>query len=407
LYEEACAMRRHQFLRSNMMTPTLTRAAATTATPVARGTTGLIPADGLTVITSFFTVKKLQGAINLGEAFRDDGDGAALTMANGTKGDVDENGIPQSPHVALRQLEYAECLVQNILSPAVKRVVLLVEGMHSVVALQGLLDHLGKGPSSIFASTFQTRVASNCSRSQHPPHTDDDLHEAWRAKLVPIFHHGETQPLYSDLFALAPQLLHPTRDVAMVCNADVFVPPDFPLHRVRAAVGCDAPLVPNAAGSLSSTNSLDAPVGTSAVSSVGADTNNASALERTCLALSRYESTAEPGSLLAELSAPAAGLPISPEIAPLIADYRGSHDAFIFRPGDISDKFLGTVAHPQNAYKSENIVVHELRASAGLRVRNPCLDARVLHRHRAAVRQWLPPVDEERYGKAEPEPLWC
>jgi hypothetical protein len=123
--------------------------------------------------------------------------------------------------------------------------------------------------------------------------------------------------------------------------------------------------------------------------------------------LSRYESTAEPGSLLAELSAPAAGLSISPEIAPLIADYRGSHDAFIFRPGDISDKFLGTVAHPQNAYKSENIVVHELRASAGLRVRNPCLDARVLHRHRAAVRQWLPPVDEERYGKAEPEPLWC
>ena len=169
-----------------------------------------------------------------------------------------------------------------------------------------------------------------------------------RHKLVPmLFARAPDQPLYSDLFTAAKTLAAPATPT-MVCNSDIFIPRDFNLERV-----------------------------------VELFDEHAAKEERLALALTRYESE-RPGD------------------APLIHDYRGSHDAFVFRPKDLPIPFVEGVQHPQNCYKSENIVIHELQ-QAGFTVRNPCLSVRIVHHHAADVRQWLPPVDEERYARAFPE----
>jgi len=93
----------------------------------------------------------------------------------------------------------------------------------------------------------------------------------------------------------------------------------------------------------------------------------------------------------------------SPGVAPLITEYRGSHDSFIFKP-PLPKEFIESVQHPQNAYKAENIVIYELQRHRT--VKNPCKSVRVYHKHAADFRQWLPPQDDEaneRYARAYPE----
>jgi hypothetical protein len=172
-------------------------------------------------------------------------------------------------------------------------------------------------------------------------------------KLVPVqFAKAPQQPHYADLFRASRMLADPNTPT-MVCNSDIYLTTSFNIARVQELFAPGQhPQQPAAAAS------------------------------NVALALTRYEDE--------QLS------------APLIADYRGSHDAFIVRPRDLTEDFLGAVDHPQNCYKAENIVLHELQRR-GFEVRNPCLSVHIFHQHGEDVRQWLPPVDEERYGRAYPE----
>ncbi|CBH13238.1 hypothetical protein, conserved [Trypanosoma brucei gambiense DAL972] len=162
-----------------------------------------------------------------------------------------------------------------------------------------------------------------------------------RQKIVPILWQ-KGQPTYADLFEHANKLLRGR--LAMVCNADVYI------SQHGAAVRDLARLFDQG-------------------------------VPRVALALTRYESE-------------------NFMDAPLQDNYRGSHDAFVVRP-PLEDSLLRSVKHPQNCYKAENVVLHELQRH-GYMVKNPCRDFMLVHRHEADLRQWLPSVDEERYARAPP-----
>ncbi|ORC89271.1 uncharacterized protein TM35_000132750 [Trypanosoma theileri] len=164
-----------------------------------------------------------------------------------------------------------------------------------------------------------------------------------RRKIIPVLW-PEKQPTYADMFQHANRLLR--GKLTMICNADVYLSLD--------------------GASVSSLQPLFTSLHTS---------------HRVALALTRYESEKRWD-------------------APLIYDYRGSHDAFILSP-PLPHSFIESVQHPQNCYKAENVVLHELQRH-GYKVVNPCLSFMLIHKHEAELRQWLPPVDEERYAKAPP-----
>lgn len=190
---------------------------------------------------------------------------------------------------------------------------------------------------------------------RHVLHAEDGpcaaLGPSQRQKIIPFLRLQPTQPTYADLFHHANTLLPGA--LTMICNADVYLSPGhFALPAVEALF-----------------KKAEASPTTRAQSS------------RLALALTRHESD-------------------TAHDAPLIADYRGSHDAFVIR-SPTPTSFLRGVTHPQNCYKAENIVLYELKQH-GYRVLNPCKDLRLVHRHAADVRQWLPPVDESRYARANP-----
>lgn len=227
---------------------------------------------------------------------------------------------------------------------------------------QEYLDCLSRNLTSSVVGRVVLLVegASAMALLQHEIFSSRALSSEEKAKVVPIL--VPQQPTYAALFGAANKLFspvvassHQTAPLCMVCNADIHFP---------SREWCDT----------ASVGRLFYRMRNRASAGGGAD--------RLVLALTRYENedTWE---------------------APLISDYRGSHDAFLFQP-PLPPQFISAVAHPQNCYKSENIVIHELRSSANALVLNPCRDFRVVHRHAADVRQWLPPVDEIRYGRAEP-----
>ncbi|KEG12835.1 hypothetical protein DQ04_01391030 [Trypanosoma grayi] len=176
----------------------------------------------------------------------------------------------------------------------------------------------------------------------------DDVHflpsAALRRKIIPVLRPA-AQPTYADLFRHANQILR--GQLTMICNADVYLPQDGANVRELQQL-----FEFEEAGT-----------------------------RRVAVALTRHESE-------------------DPRDAPLIHDYRGSHDAFIIRP-PAEATLVESVRHPQNCYKAENIVLHELRRH-GYTVVNPCHSFMLVHRHAADLRQWLPPVDEERYARAPP-----
>ncbi|PBJ76281.1 hypothetical protein BCY84_09388 [Trypanosoma cruzi cruzi] len=163
-----------------------------------------------------------------------------------------------------------------------------------------------------------------------------------RRKIVPVLW-PEAQPTYADLFQHANKLLR--GKLTMICNADVYLP------QVGASVRELQKLF------------------------------DSDPTRRLSVALTRYESEDR-------------------RDAPLIEAYRGSHDAFIFRP-PTEASFVEGVRHPQNCYKAENIVLYELQRH-GYVVVNPCRSFMIVHHHTADLRQWLPAVDEERYARAPP-----
>ncbi|KAH9593398.1 hypothetical protein LSM04_003129 [Trypanosoma melophagium] len=164
-----------------------------------------------------------------------------------------------------------------------------------------------------------------------------------RRKIIPVLW-SETQPTYADMFQHANRLLR--GKLTMICNADVYL-------SQRGA-------------SVSALQQLFMPLRNQ---------------HSVAVALTRYESENKCD-------------------APLIHDYRGSHDAFILCP-PLQQTLIDSVRHPQNCYKAENVVLHELQ-NHGYTVVNPCLNFMLVHRHEAELRQWLPPVDEERYARAPP-----
>ena len=185
---------------------------------------------------------------------------------------------------------------------------------------------------------------------------------ACKKKIVPTLAASHpSQPLYSHLFDYCDRILR--GKICMVCNADIFLPPSFAANDVKLLMET-------------------------------ADARN----RRVVLALTRYES--EGGVEMYNANARATERGGTGWSSPLIDDYRGSHDAFIFR-SPLGKDFTNSVQHRQNCYKAENIVVHEL-LSHGCCVVNPCKSVRIVHLHEADVRQWLPSVDEERYGRAYP-----
>lgn len=242
----------------------------------------------MNIVTSYFVVKRIPGSVFLGES--------------------------SLRYRAVRQNEYIDCIRRNVAHAEVTSLHLLIEGHEAYCHFR---EHVLENDSFFACSEL-------------------------RRKIIPLVR-PEVQPSYADLFQHANTLLR--GKLAMICNADVYLPRfGANVRELRQLFDC----APH---------------------------------RRTAIALTRHESE-------------------NPGDAPLINDYRGSHDAFIIRP-PLDNAVVRNVRHPQNCYKAENIVLHELKRH-GYTVVNPCRSFMLVHRHQADLRQWLPPVDEERYAQAPP-----
>jgi hypothetical protein len=245
-----------------------------------------------------------------------------------------------------REAEYISCILHNAISPHVAKVHLLVQDPESMEALHREL--LRAPPSALPAPSFSHHLLP-----QSGPCSFADL----RKKIVPtlaLCH--PAQPHYSHLFDYCDRMLH--GQLCMVCNADIYVPRASQMGHVTKLFQC--------------------------------------AKRRSvavALALTRYETDGSDSELRGDSN--------SIWECPLINDYRGSHDAFVFQ-SPLGRAFASSVQHPQNCYKAENIVIHELEHRAKCLVLNPSRSVRIVHLHHADIRQWLPPVDEQRYGRAVP-----
>ncbi|EPY31787.1 hypothetical protein STCU_03238 [Strigomonas culicis] len=249
-------------------------------------------------------------------------------------------------HQTQRQAEYLYCLARNTAHPDIKYVHLLVEGMESY---EHLRDNVLQ-PASSSSSSLGHRADIHFTRAQ-------------RHKIIPVVQLAAQQPLYADLFYYANQLL--PQQLVVVCNADVYLSsPYFTLAQVQTLFD----------------SFRDAQRGRQGEKGARSR-SEAHGAPQLALALTRYESERR-------------------DDAPLIHDYRGSHDAFVLK-APLPIPFLQGVQHVQNCYQAENVVIHELHQQRYCVV-NPCLDLRVIHKHEADLRQWLPSVDSARYARAEP-----
>ncbi|CAG9574160.1 conserved hypothetical protein [Leishmania major strain Friedlin] len=297
----------------------------------------------MNIVTSYFLVRKLPGTLAMG-------------------GDVLE-------HQNARQREYMECLRLNQQHPGVASIHLIVEGAD---AYEHLLKHVLCNPHFQNASTLTTSTAPASARHRR----------RHAAPIVPVVRFASGMPLYADFFAYANQLL--SHRLTMVCNADVYLSPEhFSLSAVEDLFRQSSTLPPPHAAPCGSCQPSTADLAEREAMRPKSAPKRANPL---ALALTRYESD-------------------SPLDAPFLFDYRGSHDAFVLVP-PVPPSFVRSVAHPQNCYKAENIVLHELQQSGYLTL-NPTLGdgVRLVHRHATDLRQWFPPVDESRYGRAQPNTL--
>lgn len=278
-----------------------------------------------------------------------------------------------------RQFEYLFSLWKNTLHPDVEAVHLLIEGKD---AYQHFCQHVRTStPSSSFTAPADAVLSWTAEQQR---------------KIVPMLRFGPP-PTYKDLFQYAAQIL--PQKIVMVCNADVYLSPFSSLSTSFSAPSTTslttktvlAPPQGRGSGLLS-----EAKEDPESLSSFFFEEN---APPPIAFALTRYE---------AELGGPLS--PALSDAAPLIHAYRGSHDGFILQPSSRSPlsttPFLQRVHHRQNCYQAENIVIYELQ-QAGYLVLNPCLGKdglRLIHCHeeKTGVRQWFPSVDPTRYGRALP-----
>lgn len=71
---------------------------------------------------------------------------------------------------------------------------------------------------------------------------------------------------------------------------------------------------------------------------------------------------------------------------PLIENYCGSHDCFIFT-SPLKEDLIKHVNHYQNILGSENVVLYELQ-KYGYKIINPCFDIVIVHEHKSAIRSY-------------------
>eukprot|EP00796_Vickermania_ingenoplastis_P006530 gene6530-4706_t len=141
----------------------------------------------MNLVSSYFLVRRLSGAIQLGVV------------------DSSSSSIPATA-AARRQKEYVECLWRNAAHPGVQAIHLLVEGR---AAYNHLWNELCSSSSSGGGATATATTSFPWTASQ-------------RRKIIPILRFGGP-PTYADLFAYASQVL--PRQLVMVCNADVYLSP--------------------------------------------------------------------------------------------------------------------------------------------------------------------------------------
>lgn len=89
---------------------------------------------------------------------------------------------------------------------------------------------------------------------------------------------------------------------------------------------------------------------------------------QTLIALTRHEHTDETHT------------ECSLSTCPLIWNYMGSHDTFIFRTPLPPELSLHTLQYHQNVYGGETLFMKAFK-DAGLTLKNPCFDVRIFHRH--------------------------
>jgi hypothetical protein len=148
------------------------------------------------------------------------------------------------------------------------------------------------------------------------------------------------KPAYSDLFAYAQNNLQ--NKICMVTNSDIFI------HEYDTRV----------INKLSSNNNL-------------------------CYSLTRYEQ---------DLT------------CPLINNYCGSHDCFIFN-SPINNLNIDKISHVQYNWGSENIVIYEIK-NCCLEVFNPCYQIKIVHLHSSELREYSrKALYDGRIGLAKPETL--
>jgi hypothetical protein len=69
---------------------------------------------------------------------------------------------------------------------------------------------------------------------------------------------------------------------------------------------------------------------------------------------------------------------------PLIDNYEGSHDVFIFK-SPIQSGMIRRINHPQNVWGSENVLLYELKKFQ-YRIFNPCKSIITVHEHKSEER---------------------
>jgi hypothetical protein len=70
---------------------------------------------------------------------------------------------------------------------------------------------------------------------------------------------------------------------------------------------------------------------------------------------------------------------------PLIDVYGGSHDCFIFK-SPLNLDLLNHIAHPQNLWNSEGVVLYELK-KINMNIYNPCYQIKIVHLHKSEIRE--------------------
>lgn len=313
-------------------------------------------------------------------------------ITNQIQNNMDDDSTKIVNAAVNRQLEYLHCLLMNLHAPTVKNVLLLIEDAASEEFLLQVLSS-SSGYCDSFASKRSKIVPISFSQIRSSEHRLANLPEKFR---------GLNQPLYSDFFRIAQQYLHPTGDVAAICNSDIH----FHTRQMMEEADVKKWFIQNHKNTSETVMAL---------TRYEEDISSFHPKETTSTQLKKDDDDEDDEK---QFSYPRNIRAKDVRVAPLVVNYQGSHDAFLFRPVVLDPQFLDDVQHPQNAYQSENIVIDaftklgerkkkEKKENGGqvISLRNPCKTGgfRIAHKHESDVRQWYPPLNDGRYGKVFPE----